>query len=70
VEAWPQKYAAAGIPHLWRVERNGETPHPVVHTNTLDPLTKAYVHTGIHRDQLKVHEPYDVTVDLTAADRL
>ncbi|MEU3554631.1 Uma2 family endonuclease [Streptomyces fragilis] len=66
----PRKYAAAGIPHFWRVERNGDTTHPVVHTYTLDPLTKAYVHTGMHRDQLKVTEPYDVTVDLTAVDRL
>ncbi|MFE5207557.1 Uma2 family endonuclease [Streptomyces sp. NPDC056600] len=66
----PQKYAAAGIPHFWRVERNGDTAHPVVHTYVLDPLTKAYVHTGMHRDQLKVTEPYDITVDLTAADRL
>jgi Uma2 family endonuclease len=66
----PHKYAAAGIPHFWRVERNGDTAHPVVHTYVLDPLTKAYVHTGMHRDQLKVTEPYDVTVDLTAVDQL
>ncbi len=66
----PHKYAAAGIPHFWRVERNGDTTHPVVHTYTLDPLTKAYVHTGMHRDQLKVNEPYDITVDLTAVDQL
>jgi Uma2 family endonuclease len=66
----PHKYAAAGIPHFWRVERNGDTTHPVVHTYTIDPLTKAYVHTGMHRDQLKVNEPYDITVDLTAVDQL
>lgn len=66
----PYKYAAAGIPHFWRVERNGETAHPVVHTYALDPLTRTYVHTGMHRDQLKVHEPYDITVDLTAVDNL
>ncbi|NYV76784.1 Uma2 family endonuclease [Streptomyces sp. UH6] len=66
----PHKYAAAGIPHFWRVERNGESAHPLVHTYALDPLTRSYVHTGMHRDQLKVTEPYDITVDLTAVDDL
>jgi hypothetical protein len=36
----------------------------------LDPLTQAYVHMGMHRDQIKVAEPYDIGIDLTAVDDL
>jgi Uma2 family endonuclease len=66
----PQKYAAAGIPHFWRVEQNGTSGKPIVHVYELDPLTQAYVHMGMHRDQIKVAEPYDVGIDLTAVDDL
>lgn len=66
----PQKYAAAGIPNFWRVEQGGTGGRPVVHVYGLDPLTKAYVHMGMHRDQLKVDEPYDISIDLTAVDEL
>jgi Uma2 family endonuclease len=66
----PQKYAAAGIPHFWRVEHNSGNGRPVVHVYELDPMTQAYVHMGMHRDQLKVSKPYDIAVDLTAIDHL
>ncbi|MHB9861143.1 Uma2 family endonuclease [Streptomyces sp. YIM S03343] len=33
-------------------------------------MTKAYVHMGMHRDQLKVAKPYDIAIDLTAVDHL
>ncbi|GAA3157902.1 Uma2 family endonuclease [Streptomyces rameus] len=66
----PQKYAAAGIPNFWRVEENGTSGHPVVHVYELDPLTKAYIHTGMHRDRVKVGAPYVIDIDLTAIDAL
>lgn len=64
----PQKYAAAGIPNFWRVERDGTSGYPLVHVYELDPLTKSYVHMGMHRDRVKIDKPYDIDVDLTAID--
>ncbi|MFE7975181.1 Uma2 family endonuclease [Streptomyces shenzhenensis] len=66
----PQKYAAAGIPNFWRVEASGTNDKPVVHVYELDPLTKAYVHVGMHRDRIKVDRPYPIDIDLTAIDEL
>jgi Uma2 family endonuclease len=66
----PHKYATAGIAHFWRVEMAGENDRPVVYTYELDPVSKAYVITGIHRDQLKVTVPYPISIDLTAIDHL
>jgi Uma2 family endonuclease len=66
----PHKYAAAGIPHFWRVEMAGDNDRPVVYVYELDPATKAYALTGIHRDQLKVPVPYPVAIDLTEIDHL
>ncbi|MFE0107173.1 Uma2 family endonuclease [Streptomyces sp. NPDC059009] len=66
----PQKYAAAGIPNFWRVEQSGATRRPVIHVYELDPMTKAYVHMGLHRDQIKISKPYPIDIDLTAIDAL
>jgi Uma2 family endonuclease len=66
----PQKYAAAGIENFWRVEMNDADGRPVVHVYELDPLTKAYVHTGMYRDRVKVDQPYPVDIDLTEIDTL
>ena len=66
----PQKYAAAGIPNFWRVEQGGTDGRPVIHVYELDPMTKAYVHMGMHRDQIKVEKPYVIDIDLTAIDNL
>lgn len=66
----PQKYAAAEIPNFWRVEQNGTSGRPVIHVYELDPITKAYVHMGIHRDRIKVDKPYPIDIDLTAIDEL
>ncbi|GAA2363110.1 Uma2 family endonuclease [Streptomyces cuspidosporus] len=60
----PRKYAAAGIPHFWRVESDGGLS--VVYVFELEPATKAYVPTGIYRDQLKVGVPFTIDIDLTA----
>ncbi|MFD8391159.1 Uma2 family endonuclease [Streptomyces sp. NPDC059680] len=65
----PQKYAAAGIPNYWRVEQNGTTGGPVIHVYELDPLTKSYVHMGMHRDRIKVDKPYPIDIDLTTIGR-
>ncbi|MFJ9664557.1 Uma2 family endonuclease [Streptomyces sp. SID8111] len=66
----PQKYAAAGIPNFWRVEENGTSGRPVIHVYELDPLTRSYVHMGMHRDRIKVDKPYSIDIDLTAVDEL
>ncbi|MFE2726078.1 Uma2 family endonuclease [Kitasatospora sp. NPDC059327] len=60
----PRKYAAAGIPHFWRVEDDGEG-RPVVHTYELDPATLSYGLTGIHHKQLKLERPFPLDLDLT-----
>ncbi|WP_219470680.1 Uma2 family endonuclease [Nonomuraea rhizosphaerae] len=61
----PQLYAAAGIPHFWRVER--DTHGPVVYVYELDPATGSYVPTGIHRDKLKLALPFDIDADIDLA---
>ncbi|MEI5099468.1 Uma2 family endonuclease [Streptomyces sp. PmtG] len=67
----PAKYAAAGIPNYWRVERDPDTSgHPLVHVYELDPYSRTYVHTGVHREQVKLSVPYDIDIDLTAIDEL
>ncbi|MER7868676.1 Uma2 family endonuclease [Streptomyces cellulosae] len=66
----PHKYAAAGIPNFWRVEASGTDGRPVIHVYELDPLTRAYIHTGMHHDRIKVDKPYSIDIDLTAIDEL
>ncbi|SOD64698.1 Putative restriction endonuclease [Streptomyces zhaozhouensis] len=62
-ETKPRKYAAAGIPHFWRVEP--ENDRPVVFVHELEPATGVYVPTGIHREQLKLTVPFPLDIDLT-----
>ncbi|MFJ1600243.1 Uma2 family endonuclease [Streptomyces sp. NPDC088261] len=63
--AKPAKYAAAGIPNFWLVERAGVDKHPVVHVYELDRLTKAYALTGIHHDRLKTSVPFTIDIDIS-----
>ncbi|MYV57422.1 MULTISPECIES: Uma2 family endonuclease [unclassified Streptomyces] len=63
--AKPAKYAAAGIPNFWLVERAGADKHPVVHVYELDRLTKAYALTGIHHDRLKTGVPFTIDIDIS-----
>ncbi|GAB2806479.1 Uma2 family endonuclease [Actinoallomurus bryophytorum] len=65
-ERKPQLYAAAGIPHFWRVENTGG--RPTVYVYELDPATRAYTLTGIHHDLLKLTVPFDI--DLTEIDEI
>ncbi|MFF4649458.1 Uma2 family endonuclease [Streptomyces sp. NPDC001380] len=69
-ERKPQLYAAAGIPHFWRVERSPEDGRPVVYVYERDPATRAYGLTGIHHDRLRLTVPFGIDVDLTGIDRL
>ena len=61
-ERKPQLYSAAGIQHFWRVEEDGGKP--VVYVYELDPATRQFTATGIHRDRLKVTVPFDLDLDL------
>ncbi|MFI6174866.1 Uma2 family endonuclease [Nonomuraea sp. NPDC051191] len=67
-ERKPALYAAAGIPHFWRVE--GEAGEPVVYVYERDPATRAYALTGIHHDRLKLTVPFDLDVDLSGIHHL
>lgn len=62
-ELKPRKYAAAGVLHFWRVEKNGGLP--VVYVYELDPATKIYVLSGIHHNRLELAVPFSVDIDLT-----
>ncbi|MFC8286468.1 Uma2 family endonuclease [Streptomyces cyaneofuscatus] len=67
-EVKPRKYAAAGVPHFWRVEADDEGV-PIVYVYELDPALKVYVPTGIHRDKLTLTVPFPMEIDLTAINR-
>ncbi|MFF1875048.1 Uma2 family endonuclease [Kitasatospora herbaricolor] len=58
----PRKYAAAGIPHFWRVE--SDEGRPVVYVYELDPATGGYGVAGIHHKVLKLDRPFPVDVEL------
>ncbi|MEW1550257.1 Uma2 family endonuclease [Streptomyces tsukubensis] len=66
----PLKYATAGIPHFWLVERDPRTKRPVVHTHIRSATGRGYEPTGVHRDRLKVDEPFTIDIDLGEYDRL
>lgn len=68
-EVKPRKYAEAGVPHFWRVEQDEDKGLPVVYVYELDPATKSYARTGIFHDRLKATVPFEIEIDLTAADR-
>ncbi|GAU64904.1 hypothetical protein SSP35_01_02400 [Streptomyces sp. NBRC 110611] len=66
-EVKPRKYAAAGVAHYWRVEKDDGLP--VVYVYELDPATEMYTGTGIYRNRLKVLVPFPVDIDLTGINR-
>ncbi|MFC3998332.1 Uma2 family endonuclease [Nocardiopsis sediminis] len=57
-----RKYAEAGIPHYWVVER--EHDRPVVHVYELDGPTGTYAPAGIFRGTLDRPVPFPVTLGL------
>lgn len=64
----PHKYAGAGIPYFWRVEREGD--RIVVATYALDHELVGYRPTGTHVNELSIDDPFPVTIDLTRVDRM
>lgn len=61
----PMKYAAAGIPHFWRIEREGNGPAAHVYEldGTYDPR---YVPVTIARERLKLDMPFALDIDVRA----
>jgi hypothetical protein len=51
---------------FWRIEK--EDGRPVVYTFELDPGTKNYVRTGIHRGRLTASWPFPIDIDLDAIE--
>jgi Uma2 family endonuclease len=62
-ERKPQIYAAAGIPHYWIVEREGQTT--VVHVYDLDPVHRVYGPATVFRDQVDAVLPFPAEIDLS-----
>ncbi|WP_017588451.1 Uma2 family endonuclease [Nocardiopsis ganjiahuensis] len=61
----PMKYAAAGIPHFWRVER--EENGPAIHVYELDGTKEPrYVPVTIARERLKLDVPFPIDIDVRA----
>ncbi len=58
-ETKPGKYAKAGIPHYWRIERRDADA--VVYAYELDPATRTYGLVGIFHDRLKISVPFRST---------
>ncbi|MEV5598291.1 Uma2 family endonuclease [Streptomyces sp. NPDC052496] len=61
----PHKYANAGIPHFWRVEKARRGGYPVVQVFELDRETRTYRSVDTFREQVKLSAPFDVDIDLT-----
>ncbi|MEU0502929.1 Uma2 family endonuclease [Nocardia sp. NPDC005998] len=66
-ETKPGKYAKAGIPHYWRIERRDA--EAVVYVYELDPAVHCYVPVGIFHDRLKISVPFPIDIDLTSIGR-
>ena len=62
----PLLYAEAGFRVFWRME--SENGRPVVYSYELDPATKTYVPTGIHRGRLIASWPFPIDIDLDAIE--
>jgi Uma2 family endonuclease len=65
----PELYAKAGIKHFWRLEET-EGVGPVLYVFELEPVSKTYAVTGIHRDLVRLTVPYEIEIDLTEIYRL
>ena len=62
----PLLYAEAGFRIYWRVEKEEE--RPVVYTFELDPATRNYAPTGIHRGHLAASWPFPIDIELDAIE--
>ncbi|MFC8528305.1 Uma2 family endonuclease [Nocardia sp. NPDC057227] len=63
----PVKYARAGIPHYWRIERRGSDA--VAYLYEIDPATDRYSPAGIFHDRLRSSVPFPIDIDLTEVGR-
>ena len=59
----PVKYAEAGIPYFWRVDRD-DTGKPVCYTYELDPATGRYQPAGVCHGVIKTDRPFALAIDL------
>ena len=62
----PAEYAAARIPHHWRVEHDPAAGTLFVYCYRLDPTTGAYASAGVHTGKMTVTDPVSVTIDLAS----
>jgi Uma2 family endonuclease len=58
----PVKYARAGIPFYWRVDRDADG-EPVCFTYELDRATRIYQPAGLFHRSMKADLPFPVTID-------
>ncbi|MBB2746547.1 UNVERIFIED_ORG: hypothetical protein FHR35_006415 [Microbispora rosea subsp. rosea] len=63
----PRHYAAAGIPHFWRVESTDF--RPFVYSFALDADGAGYQVTGVHHTRLAVDAPFPIAIDLERLPR-
>ena len=61
----PAEYAAARIPHYWRIEHDPAERVLSVFCHRLDPTTGTYASAGVHTGKMIVTDPVSVTIDLT-----
>jgi len=61
----PAEYAAARIPHYWRIEHDPAERVLSVFCYRLDPTTGTYASAGVHTEKMIVTDPVSVTIDLT-----
>ncbi|MGH3180651.1 MAG: Uma2 family endonuclease [Streptosporangiaceae bacterium] len=61
----PAEYAAARIPHYWRLEHDPAEHTLSVFCYRLDPTTGAYASAGVHTGKMTVTDPVSITIDLT-----
>jgi Uma2 family endonuclease len=62
----PAEYAAARIPHYWRIEHDPAEKNLSVFCYRLDPTTGAYASAGVHTAKMAVTDPVSITIDLAA----
>jgi Uma2 family endonuclease len=62
----PAEYAAARVPHYWRVEHDPAGGTLFVYCYRLDPTTGAYASAGVHTGKMTVTDPVSVTIDLAS----
>ena len=60
----PAEYAAARIPHYWRIEHDATAKVLSVFCYRLDATTSAYTSAGVYTGKLTVTEPVSGTIDV------